>query len=81
VNYYQCIKTISIDNCPEAMCLLLKGYFAISTLEGPIHILDSCNFKSINTFNQEEGISRIIFLNDNRTVSSSYHGTITIWGY
>jgi hypothetical protein len=61
------------------MCLLLKGYFAISTLEGPISIWDSC--KSINTFSQEEGMSRIIFLNDNRIVSSSYYGTITIWSY
>jgi WD40 repeat protein len=71
---YQCIKTISIDEHPEAMCLLQNGYFAISTLEGAMYIWDSCDFKPINIFSQKEGISRIIFLNDNRLVTSSYYG-------
>jgi WD40 repeat protein len=77
---YQCVKII--DHKKLAVMLLLpNGYFAANS-GNDITMYDLNDFKCVNTLvGHKDVISCMLFIKDNRIVTSSKDKTIILWGY
>jgi WD40 repeat protein len=75
-----CVRIIENNNEVRSLLILPNGFFASGYYDGSIKIWR--NYKCINSLKKHsDKVTKLLFLDDYRTVSSSFDKSIIIWHY